>query len=202
MANIALKFFDPRAAKAAYGRKYTLMDRLIMLRSELVHVEVVFSGRYGYISFSATLRDGCWCCRFKYIKYSHPLQWRTVVVSMTNEEEDMAWQEACRMAGLPITWNTIQWDYGKGLEHNNCFYSRQAIPYDILGQGCHISVTLKWWKSNPKKTFCSKACARLIYIAKGVSDVWNIYAGRDEIMPSQLFNLAEGYFGPCQRDRL
>jgi len=190
MAECKLKYFDPKAAKVTYGRPYTWLDILIMLRSKLVHVEWVFSGRYGYISWSATTRDGCWCCRFKQIGYSHPLSWRTVIVPMTDEEEDRAWDEACRMADMPINWRAIT-----EMREDGIYYSPNAIKYDILGQGCHISLTLKFWKPTEGKTWCSKACNRLIYTAKGASAVEKLYIARAEMLPDQLYKLAKGYWG-------
>ncbi len=191
-----LNFFDPKAAKKAYGRRYTWMDRLIMLRSGLVHVEFVFSGRYGCISFSATLRDGCWCCRFKYINYSHPKQWRSVVIPFSDKEEDRAWAKACEMADLPIPWQTYRYNHFRA---GGTYYGPNAVPYDIKGQICHV---FKWQvvKRNPKKTWCSKACNELM-LCKDMSwgeffsaDRLDLYLRKAEMMPEELFELCVEYF--------
>ncbi len=208
--NCKLNFYNPKAAKAD-GKPYTFTDRLIMLRSGLVHVEYVFSERYGNISFSATLRDGAKCCRFKKIGYSHPSYWKSIIISCTDEEENRAWREACGMANKRLHW--MDGYMRKGA----CFYGPNAIKYDLKGQLCHIT---KWkiWKPNPKKTWCSKACNELVYISRlmnnPISDfrVQKLFEQRAEMLPSQrrlggkgksqLYELCLEYFGPCLRDRL
>ncbi len=198
MADCKLMFYDARAAKLD-GKKMTFIDWLILLRSDpYIHVEFVFSvERYGGISNSATLRDGCKCVRFKDIDLAkHPKRWKGVVIPMTDEEEDRAWKEACEMAGLPGNWRSHPKSF---MEGRICYYDYDAIPYDIWGMPCHIS---KWniWKPNPKKTWCSKAVARVLSKGKeyslSVALALKLHYLRAEIMPTQLFNLAEGYFSP------
>ncbi len=210
--NCKLKFYDPKAAKAD-GKPYTFTDRLIMLRSGLVHVEWRFSGRYDYISFSATLRDGAKCCRFKYISYSkHINRWKSIIIPCTDDEENRAWNEACRMADKRLHW--MDGYMRKGA----CFFGSNAIKYDLAGHLCHITK----WKillPNPKRTWCSKACNKLVYISRlmnnPISDfrVPKLFKQRAEILPSQrrlggkgksqLYELCLVYFGePRELERL
>jgi hypothetical protein len=154
---------------AMFRKKITPLQKLIGLRSTpYSHSEFRFSERYKRISFSATTMDGNNCARFKDIRYSHEAErWDTVIVPMTDEQEDYAYNMATAMNGM---------------------------PYDIKGQLCHIS---KWnlWKPNPKKTWCSKAVYQLVAIGredfrKTVADV----ISTAEIRPDQLHYLAEYYF--------
>ncbi len=185
--NCILQTYDPVAA-----RKMTFTDRIIRLRSYHTHSEYQFSERYGHISFSATLRDGCKCARFKQIDYTkHPKRWKSIIIPMTDLEEDYAWQVACEMADMNNTMVSLMLDAGKT---NVCFFGHNAIPYDIWGMGCHISATLKWWQPNPKKTWCSKAVSKLLFAAFGVARFPELWDLRDEIMPTPLYDLAGEYF--------
>ncbi len=190
--NIQLKSYNAVKAKKN-GKSYTWLDRLIMLRSKPhTHSEVVFSERYGGISFSATSKDGCWCCRFKQIGYSHPKRWDTVIIPCTDEEEDRAWKEACRMAGLPIDWQDAEgWYWNEG----NCYYdSDSAIKYDILGQVCHFT---KWkiWMPTKGKIWCSRACNEIIIAGKKEKNVPLLLPRRAEIMPDELDEICTRYWG-------
>ncbi len=194
-----LEFYNGKIAKAE-GKPLGVSGWLIRLRSwPFIHVEVIFSSRYGGISWSCTLRDGCKCCRFKLIDYTkHPERWEGVVVPFTDEEEDRAWEMACSMADLPDDWQDSELgDYPLWyLQDNGCYYGDDPIKYDILGMGCHISVTRKWWKSNPDKTNCSKACNDLVLEAiierPNVKDYAELFLRQDEMKPTELYNLVKG----------
>jgi len=190
MANCILYSYNARRAKAN-GKKLTFIEWLILWRSDPhVHSEFQFSQRYGGISFSATLQDGCKCCRFKQIGYKHKIRWDDTIIPMTDEEEDRAWQEACRMADITPEMLETMRAYFK---EEGCYYGDNAIPYDILGQPCHIS---KWniWKPTKGKIWCSRAVNEVIIAGKGEEAVPKLVEQRAELMPTPLFNLAEGYF--------
>ncbi len=91
--------FNLTKAKAA-GYKPTLTDEVIYLRSERIHSEFWFSPRYGRVSFSFTMKDGCNGARFIRNEYSHPEYWDEDVVYYTDEEEDAAFCEACRLSDV------------------------------------------------------------------------------------------------------
>ena len=153
---------------AIFGKKPTFVQWLISQRSTPhVHDEFQFSARYDNVSFSATMMDKAKCVRPKQITYSHPERWDTVIISMTDEEEDLAWAEAKRLEGM---------------------------PYDLKGQLCHIS---KWkiWRPSAKKIWCSKTVARLVYAPKPKFKALIAKFGLiDELRPDQLHMLAQYYF--------
>ncbi len=190
-----MKLKSYNAIKAQkHGKPLTFIDRLILLRSfPYTHNELEFSERHGNISFSATLRDGAKCCRFKQIPYKYALRWDTLTIPCSDTEEDAAWAEACRMADLPLKWHIDPFT-DKIIIDDSPVYGGNAIKYDVWGQICHIT---KWniWPPNPKKTWCSKACARVIIAGKGVAAVEEIYKVRAEMMPSPLTKLVKMYFG-------
>jgi len=107
MSYITIHSYNPIMA-ALYGKKKSKTDRLINLRSELTHTEIQFSERYGGISFSATLKDGCKCARFKMIGYSHPERWCSVKLWVTVEQESNMFTKACKMADMM---GMINWTY-------------------------------------------------------------------------------------------
>ncbi len=195
MANCTIQSYNSTKAWI-FGKKPTGVQKWIAKRSSpQVHSEYQFSERYNKVSFSATRQDNCKCCRFKFIEYSHLLErWDSVKVPMTDEEEDIAYLEACIMADLPIDWQ----DYNYSLENyrfndNGNFYGHNAIPYDLVGQLCHAT-KLKWWKPSKKKIWCSKAVARVIYKARHeFLEFMQNFKLVDELRPDQLHMMA-GYF--------
>jgi len=108
---------------------------------------------------------------------------------MTDGQEDEAWAEACCMADMPIDWLERQ---SVPIPVDTCFYGPKAVPYDIPGQVCHIT---KWniWKPNWKKTWCSKAVARIILKAI-INGLEKIRKRQAEIMPHELDMLTRYYF--------
>ena len=152
-----------------FGVKPTFSQRIILLRSQPhVHTEFQFSERYDNISFSATMMEGSNCARFKYIKYTHEKeQWDTVIVPMTDEQEDWAYRMALALAG---------------------------VPYDLMGQLAHIT-KFKIWQPSKKKIWCTKAVGRLVYVARPDFKVFlNKFNLINELRPDQMDFMARYYF--------
>ncbi len=152
-----------------FGKKLTMVQWLILRRSwPHDHDEFQFSDRYDKISFSATLQDDNKGARFKDIKYSHVRErWDTVIVPMTDEQEDRAYREARSLEGM---------------------------LYDLIGQLSHLT-PLKIWKPSKKKIWCSKAVGRLLYAARPDFFVFlNKFNLPNELRPDQLDMMARYYF--------
>ena len=152
-----------------FGKKPTWVNRIISIRSKpQVHSEFQFSPRYDNISFSATMQDDVKCARFKQIEYSHEAErWDTVIVPMTNEEEDMAYLRAQTLEGM---------------------------PYDLTGLLSHAT---KWkiWKPSKKKIWCSKAVERVVSTGRPDFRVFlRMFDLIDELMPNQLDMMARYFF--------
>lgn len=132
-----LQFWNTRQAQK-FDIKLTAAQRMILMRSDpLTHAEFQFSELYGGISFSSTLQDEFNGCRYKTISYSHPEFWSTLILPMTDEQEDRAWKRA------------------QEINHK---------PYDLIGLA---SFGTEWdiIKPDPGKYWCSEACAELIKAA-------------------------------------
>jgi hypothetical protein len=156
---IYLKSFNPKGDPAY---KLTWTDRAIMLRSDLTHTEILFSERYGGISFSATMADGCKCARFKMISYSHPLRWLTVDIACTDEQEDMIFDECCRMADLSKEWCDIHINnFTDTVDLGEIVCGPNALKYDLLGL---LSFCTRWTIIRPheKWVWCTEACFRAL----------------------------------------
>jgi len=170
MANCEIKSYNMVRAKI-FGKKPTPMQWLIARRSSpQIHSEFRFSKRYDRVSFSATMQDDCKCARFKQIKYSHERErWDTVVMPLTDEQEDAAYWQAKKDEGT---------------------------PYDLVGQLCHIS-DMKIWKPNKKKIWCSTQVGKLFYAASVGFGSFLLELDPHlifEIMPNELDMLARYYF--------
>ncbi len=168
MAAVIIESFNVVRAEI-FGYKPTFIQNIIKLRSSPhVHTELKFSGRYKNISFSATLQDDFKGARFKDIGYSHEREyWDPVKVPMTDEEEDIAYLRAQVLEGK---------------------------PYDLWGQLSHLT-KYKIWKSNPKKTWCSKAVAECIYAGRPDFGLFIENLGlRAELKPNELDMLARYFF--------
>lgn len=201
--NCRLRHWNARAAEKD-GKKLTLTDRIIMLRSALTHSEFQFSERYGGVSFSSTLADGANGCRFKMIGYSHPKRWKENVIPLTDEQEDRIWAKACRMADcggwrqtlLRMSYLMFDGEIVQGPLH---------IKYDKAGLLTHATKKAKtWWvnvirfgvwgwtkiiKPDGKKVWCSEACAYL------VKSEYPGFDGRaDTLDPQELHEEAAAYF--------
>ena len=175
-----------------FGYKMTLTGEMIGKRSTPhIHNEIQYSGRYEYVSCSATMAEGADSVRFIFNEYSHEAErWDKVRLPYTDEQEDSAWAESCRMACLPINWL----EYKDKYLVNGLFYrGENAIPYDKIGQLCHLSQG-QIWKPSKDKTWCTKAVASAMYEAEPEFKelIW-AFLTPDELRPDQLHYMA-GYF--------
>jgi hypothetical protein len=158
---MVLRGYDPEMARL-HGKKKTNLDRLIGLRSWLAHSELQFSSRYGGISFSATLKDGCKCARFKMIEYSHPERWRDVYIPVTEEQEKKIFEKCCEMADWidPVKFN---WDIGNWSQaakgDMGCAFGPNALKYDTPAVALGFISKARFWKVRKDWVFCSMACA-------------------------------------------
>lgn len=150
-----------------FGYKLSGIDRLIMRRSFLhTHTEIQFSERYGNISFSATMADGAKCCRFKDINYTkHPERWDTIIIPLTDNEEDLIYAKAKAIEGK---------------------------PYDLIGLLSFISDDLNWIKPSESGYWCSEAVSVAMRAVKRID---NLFEQRpDEMHPTKLDTLARYFF--------
>ncbi len=152
-----------------FGKDLTMTQRIILVRSKPhTHNEFQFSKRYNNISFSATKAEGANCARFKNIKYSNEDKWwDTIMVFMTDEQEDKAYREAEELEGT---------------------------LYDLLGQLSHVT-GLKIWRPSKKKIWCTKTVGRLLYVSVPMFQVFlNNFDLVDELRPDQMDMMARYYF--------
>ncbi|KKM93694.1 hypothetical protein LCGC14_1205800 [marine sediment metagenome] len=168
MADCKIRSYNVVRARL-FGKKPTGVQRLISVRSKPhTHSEYQFSKRYDWASFSATIQGNDNGARFKHIGYSHERErWDTVIVPMTDEQEDEAWYEAKSLEGM---------------------------PYDIIGQISHAT-RFKIWKPSKKKIWCSKAVNRTA--CAGREDFLAFigqFGIADEIRPDELDMLARYFF--------
>lgn len=175
-----------------FGYKMTLTGEMIGKRSTPhIHNEIQYSGRYEFVSCSATMADDADSVRFKFNQYSHePERWDRVNLPYTDDQEDRAWAKSCEMADLPIDWLK---DKDKYLVNGLFYRGPNAIPYDKVGQLCHLSQG-RIWKPSPDKTWCTKTAADGMYAAEPEFKdlIWK-YLNADELRPDQLHYMA-GYF--------
>ena len=141
--NCILRSYDARQA-AREGKELTLTDRTIFTVSDpLVHSEFQFSERHDDYSFSATMRNDYNCVRVLQIDYTiHPKRWPSLILPMTDEQEDMAWAGGYEIIGLP--YDTIG-------------VASLGSPWEII-------------KPHPDKYWCSEAVAVAIKAAYGYGD--------------------------------
>lgn len=142
MDNCILRFKNVRRA-VNNGYELTPTDHIILTQSDpLVHVEWQFSARHDKISFSATMAGDDNGCRFKQIAYSHPDWWTDLVLPMTVDQEDRAWEKALELDGR---------------------------PYDLIGLA---SFGTKWdiIKPHDDKDWCNEACGKLVKAAYQYGD--------------------------------
>lgn len=134
MPVLKVKSYNARAA-AEHGKKLTMVDMLILLRSDPhTHTELKFSKRYDNVSFSATMQDGSKCCRFKHIAYSHPERWATHLIVVTKEQEGLMYRKALELKGKK---------YGL---------------WDLLSFGTPLRII----KPHPDKYWCTEAVATVL----------------------------------------
>ena len=138
MSNCNLMSYNAKRAEQ-YGKPLTPINRLVFAVSDpLTHSEFKFSSRfssrYRYRSFSFTLQDDG-VGRFKDILYSHSERWDRLILPMTDEQEDRAYEKALELVGL---------------------------PYDTIGVA---SLKTGLIKQDPDKYWCSEAVGELIKAA-------------------------------------
>ena len=130
MSYVILRTFNAVRAKD-FGYKLTITDRLILRRSPMhIHTELQFSSRHQNISFSSTMRDNANGTRFKNIEYSHPEYWDSIVIQVTDAEEDKMLKKARAMLGM---------------------------KYDLFGL-LSFSTPLNIINPSVNKTWCCEAC--------------------------------------------
>lgn len=192
---VGFAFWDARQAQKE-GKKLTLNDKIIMMRSDETHEETIFPDRDS-MSFSSTQRDDADGCRFKKIIYGkYAKRWRIVWMPVTPLEEARMWARACKDADMPIDWqyqDYSQWEVQTA--DTVIFQGEKHLRYD--GPGL-LSFALedadKWWltvlrkgvwcwtavfKPSPTKVWCSEEC----------SLVWNDHdptAKEDVIKPTEI----------------
>jgi hypothetical protein len=133
-----IRTYNARQARL-FGVKMTPTDNIVCLVSDpQTHCEFQFSERYKNISFSSTLTNGDKGCRFKDIGYSHPEYWDTLILPMTDEEEDRAYARALELDGK---------------------------LYDLIGVA-GLASEHNIIKQDPNKYWCSEAVAELIIAGK------------------------------------
>lgn len=167
-------FYDALQARRD-GKKPSLTDRIIMMRSPLTHAEVEFVERRMW--FSSTLAEGANGCRMMRHRIEHPNRWQTVDVPLNRQQLQRAWEKACCMSGLPSTWME---QLGGHVAEKKVYqdWSHKHVPYDKLGL---MSFALKrsdrWWldmlrglvwgwtlvvKPSEEGVWCSEACAMVL----------------------------------------
>jgi len=160
--NCYLRTFDP-AGDPTY--KISFADWLIRWKSDETHSEFQLSSRYGGISVSVTMEDGCKCVRFKWIDYTkHPLRWLSQIIPLTDEQEDAIFAEACKLADIStnVMLATCESSY---MYSGYCYHGPNARKYDLVGVVlCNLS---KWRiiRSNKKWYWCSELVCHLIQVA-------------------------------------
>ena len=164
--NCKIRSFNAYRAEK-FGYKLSPIDRLIMQRSFLhVHSEFQFSERHHNISFSATMADNAKCCRFKDIDYSkHPERWDTVVLHLTDEDEDLIYKRALSIEGQ---------------------------PYDLIGLLSFVSEDVNWIKPSDSGYWCSEAVNYIMRTPKWIDAMFN--ERPDQMHPTKLDTLCRHYF--------
>ena len=163
MSQCYLRSYDYKANRR-YGGKFSLVGAGIGLRSTLTHSEIQFSLRYGGVSVSATMEDGCNCVRFKKILYSNAKKWwSTVPLNLTDEQEDDMFDQAV----LDTNVSMYQWDTWIARGMQGCLYYNGALKYDTLGVSFSF-ILPKWRVWRPSKTWvwCSEQCKELLFVAE------------------------------------
>ena len=136
MSDCILRCYNARQAVEG-GKKLTPVDRTILLVSDpLIHTEFEFSeDRHQGISHSATMRGDFNCSRDLPIDYTiHPERWTSLVLPMTDQQEDRAWLKSRELLGA---------------------------PYDLLGI-CGFASGYDIIKEDPDKYWCSENNAEII----------------------------------------
>lgn len=193
MADCLLRIFDP---KGDPDYKITASDRAIMLRSNKTHAEFQFSIRYNFVSASATMRDDCNCYRLKMIDYNkHLLRWKTYIVHLTDEQEDLIMMNSLEMAGEIRKIDYVRYSdlcdmirHNYMLKFNRAHYGdifcdkEHALKYDFCGVAFSF-ILPKWrvWRPHEEWVWCSEAVTLMLQVA------YKDFGGRaDENSPEDL----------------
>jgi hypothetical protein len=144
------------------GAPFSLVSKLINLRSELVHIEKQFSDVYYNVSWSITLADGANGARFKMIKYSHPHWWSTRIVnnlSTIEHKERAMFKKALSLADVTMadfhTW------IAKGAP--GILQGPNHVKYDWAGCSFSFIITqLRIWAPHYVKMWCSEGVKTVI----------------------------------------
>ena len=143
MADCILRSYDARNAKK-FGKKMTDVQKIIMIVSDpLAHTEFEFSERHDSVSHSATMQGDFNGARFLNIDFTeHPERWISLLLPMTDEQEDRGYNMAKVLDGM---------------------------PYDTVGV---TSLATSWniIKPNPNALWCSEDVAEIIKEAYGYGD--------------------------------
>ncbi len=191
MADCKIRSYNAVRA-AMFGKKLTKTQWLILRRCGWwTHNEYQYSGRYNSISHSATLADGANCSRFKLIEYTHPERWDTVIVPMTDEQEDRAFAKAMALSGMLVSWD----DVVQMCLDKEPVYGSKAVKYDTVGQLCHIFTGLEIWKPTKGKIWCTLDVGKQIYAGGFGFYHWlKQWVKTTELRPDQLHMMAKHYF--------
>jgi len=158
-----MRYIKLRTKNAAmmrmYGDKLTWSEKAREMRTNGLHTEIQFSDRYGNISFSSTLSDGCNGCRFKMIDYSHPYRWSTVLIPVTAELEARLFKKACEMANMDNFYMRQESLNGGTC---GCYYNKHHIKYDKGAAFFSFISKHNIWKPSKTKMICNRACAVLL----------------------------------------
>jgi hypothetical protein len=143
MANCILRSYDAVNA-LKHGKEMTNVQKIIMIVSDpFAHSEFEFSSRHDNVSHSATMQGDFDGARFLPIDYSkHPERWISLILPMTNEQEDRGYNMAKVLDGM---------------------------PYDTVGV---TSLATGWniIKPNPNALWCSEDVAEIIKESYGYGE--------------------------------
>jgi hypothetical protein len=172
------------------GKKLTWTDLVIMLRSKYTHLELQFADRGG-VSFSSTMADDANGCRFKYIDYSNPKRWKSIVFVVSDTVEQDMWAEACWMADLHTDWQSKDFGsctftatvssgqdvFASSLKDITIYQGENHTKYDKAGlMYFTLERSGKWYRDiirglvfgwtlfiqpDPVKVWCSEACLKV-----------------------------------------
>lgn len=168
---IKYHFYDAVAAKAD-GKPMTMVDRIIMLRSNFVHVERQYSYNRGHVSCSSTMADCANGSRFKYITYSHPEWWKTIAVPYDDAEEQKMWECDCNLCDKYSDWQQTEIKLSELSGNIQGFHHIEYDKYGLMSFALEHSD--KWYENilrgviwgwtaiiqpDPIKVWCSEHCS-------------------------------------------
>lgn len=174
MANEEIKYMKLRTRNAKmmklYGDKLTKSEWARSMRTNGLHTEIQFSDRYGGISASCTLSDGCNGMRLKPNKYTHPYRWSTIYIPVTAEQETRLFIKACEMADLPMFPMSMHLisepsqEITEGYKHGECYYGPNHTKYDKGAAFFSFISKRNIWKPSKTKMICNRACGEVLMV--------------------------------------